>query len=456
VPVPGEGASPINFHTEKWDDFAEIPGTTDFWAKKLGIPFENTTPEIVGRLVGGLLGMAAPLIPGTKAFVRALKEIALTPSPVGPSTMRGSVGFGDNKNALADEASRMQRASMYDTDVYHGSTHDVPEFDGLLGNPESDWGRGTYKSTSVDDVNPNYAGEGPDLTGRIQQEAEQYADGIEDYDVADYFDELSDADDNFDPNFDPSNITEDQRQLAIYGLARNSLVGGNSGVVYPLKVNTSKYARVGGDNPTQIEMPDYRQQAIDEIDMGDYPDGMDYDEAVDEFAYDIENSDYDSPLISIRDALQDSSEYGGDPDAVDSVMNALYEYGGDFSATDLDSAIREYMIGGIDEAGDTIPAGAISAQVLERLGYEGVIDSGVSGKFGEGRQFGVGMEGVYSDTDHVVTFPGFEKNIRSKFAKFDPSKKDSANILAGTGGAAVIGAGARNNREDNRNSLRGM
>lgn len=104
VPVPGEGASPINFHTEKWDDFAEIPGTTDFWAKKLGIPFENTTPEIVGRLVGGLLGMAAPLIPGTKAFVRALREIALTPSPVGPSTMRGSVGFGDNKNALADDA----------------------------------------------------------------------------------------------------------------------------------------------------------------------------------------------------------------------------------------------------------------------------------------------------------------------------------------------------------------
>jgi hypothetical protein len=106
VPVPGEGASPINFHTEKWDDFAEIPGTTDFWAKKLGIPFENTTPEIVGRLVGGLLGMGVPLIPGTKAFVRALKEFALTPSPVGPSTMRGSVGFGDgdNKNALADDA----------------------------------------------------------------------------------------------------------------------------------------------------------------------------------------------------------------------------------------------------------------------------------------------------------------------------------------------------------------
>ena len=81
VPVPGEGASPINFHTEKWDDFAEIPGTTDFWAKKLGIPFENTTPEIVGRLVGGLLGMGAPLVPGTKAFVAGLKEILLTPKP---------------------------------------------------------------------------------------------------------------------------------------------------------------------------------------------------------------------------------------------------------------------------------------------------------------------------------------------------------------------------------------
>lgn len=32
------------------------------------------------------------------------------------------------------------------------------------------------------------------------------------------------------------------------------------------------------------------------------------------------------------------------------------------------------------------------------------------------------------------------KNIRSRFAKFDPAKKDSANILAGIGGAAVAGS----------------
>jgi hypothetical protein len=44
------------------------------------------------------------------------------------------------------------------------------------------------------------------------------------------------------------------------------------------------------------------------------------------------------------------------------------------------------------------------------------------------------MEGVYPDTAHIITFPGYEKNIRSKFAKFDPTKGWSADILAARGG----------------------
>jgi hypothetical protein len=81
---------PIDFNTEKWDDFAEIPGTTDFWAKKLGIPFEHTTPETVGRIIGGILGGGAPLVPGTKAFGAALKRAANMPP--GPSKWKGQLG----------------------------------------------------------------------------------------------------------------------------------------------------------------------------------------------------------------------------------------------------------------------------------------------------------------------------------------------------------------------------
>ena len=82
---------PIDFNTENWDNFEDIPGTTDFWAKKLGIPFEHTTPETVGRLLGGIFGMGVPIVPGTKLFSSALKEIALTPGPVGRSAQLGAI-----------------------------------------------------------------------------------------------------------------------------------------------------------------------------------------------------------------------------------------------------------------------------------------------------------------------------------------------------------------------------
>ena len=96
LPAPGEGASPINFHTEQWDDFSEIPGTTDFWAQHLGIPFENTTPEMVGRILGGVFGGGAPLVPGTKAFAGALKRAARMPGGPGKWTrQRGMVGVAD-------------------------------------------------------------------------------------------------------------------------------------------------------------------------------------------------------------------------------------------------------------------------------------------------------------------------------------------------------------------------
>jgi hypothetical protein len=75
-------------------------------------------------------------------------------------------------------------------------------------------------------------------------------------------------------------------------------------------------------------------------------------------------------------------------------------------------------------------AGGVSADVLKNLGFEGVIDNTVNQKFGAGRQYGVGMEGINYDTQHIITFPGFEKNLRSPSAKFDPDKIDSARLDA--------------------------
>jgi GNAT superfamily N-acetyltransferase len=54
-----------------------------------------------------------------------------------------------------------------------------------------------------------------------------------------------------------------------------------------------------------------------------------------------------------------------------------------------------------------------------------------------------GMDDPFNSVTSWATFD--PKNIRSRFAKFDPAKKDSANILAGLG---VVGAGAALSQQD--------
>ena len=70
--------------------------------------------------------------------------------------------------------------------VYHGTTHEFRTFDPAnKGNLDNYMGRGIYFTDSIDDVNANYAGFGPDLTGRIEGVAESIGQQLLDdpYDV---------------------------------------------------------------------------------------------------------------------------------------------------------------------------------------------------------------------------------------------------------------------------------
>lgn len=58
--------------------------------------------------------------------------------------------------------------------AYHGTTHDFEAFDASkTGNKEGQFGAVNYFTTSEGDANGNYAGEGPDLSQRIELRAEQ-------------------------------------------------------------------------------------------------------------------------------------------------------------------------------------------------------------------------------------------------------------------------------------------
>jgi hypothetical protein len=69
--------------------------------------------------------------------------------------------------------------------VYHGTTHDFDTFQPDFGNPENFYGVGYYFTSSQTDTE-NYAGVGPDLTSRIDHEAENLVSEWDSNDEIDY------------------------------------------------------------------------------------------------------------------------------------------------------------------------------------------------------------------------------------------------------------------------------
>jgi len=350
------------------------------------------------------------------------------------------------KNKMLNNDSRMNRASElgYTKDSYSGSTHDITEFDGSIANSGNDWGRAVYSSTSIDDVNNNYAGVGPDLTARLEMREEAIADTLmhDEYMLEDAADELGidvyDAPDMID-------IISEQ-------LARKELIGeaGEGGAVYPLKINDSDYAVIGGPDSTKLKGEDYFAQARDELDPADYADEVDYDDAVIEYADELRDNDVHGLYQTVYDALSqtDIEDDAAIGEIVDTVLDDIVD--GELDLADLDAAIRENAPETFSDIGDLQSPGEISKQVLENLGYKGVIDNTVPEKFGPGRRGPMGipmgqMKGVDYNTQHIITFPGRENTIRSRYAKFDPQKTHLKDITAGVspflapGVAAMLG-----------------
>lgn len=76
--------------------------------------------------------------------------------------------------------------------LYHGTTQDFDRFDPAKGSPTSYLGNGFYFSDTPDDVNENYAGLGPDLLVKMQEETERRANEYEN--TADYFSQVDEDD----------------------------------------------------------------------------------------------------------------------------------------------------------------------------------------------------------------------------------------------------------------------
>jgi len=328
--------------------------------------------------------------------------------------------------ALKEFANNLRKADEMglktDQILYHGSTFDIEEFVPSTAG-DNDFGQGTYLTISPSDASRNYAGEGPDLTNRINTLSESIQESLEGSWSfnADFWDKINDPEvfarieklvDEFEENRDRG-VLEKAADLA----AKTILKGQNEGVIYPVFVNNNDFAVIGGKNRTiiDIDREQYYQSAREEINRSDFGSDDDYEEAVFEYAEELENSDYESPMQSLRDTL---TYAGASDEAVSQAIDSAME-SGQIDLTEINEIIRGSYSEDFD-TGEILNNGQIMQNVLTDLGYKGVVDNTAGQKFA-----GMGSGGM-----HTIVFPGNENLIRSINAKFDPAKADSPNILA--------------------------
>lgn len=284
--------------------------------------------------------------------------------------------FGDSKVVDADGKPRV---------VYHGTTNDFDTFDRSRSNIESDMGAGFYFSNTPDDVANNYAGEGPDLTLKIERIAER----IEQ--------ERSDEGDD---------ITHDEA----VELARKQL-SEHGGSTMPVYLSIKNPVVIGGGNETQFT----------------------YDEQ-----YDGDNDSYSEPtgtLVDFFEALRNIDGEYGDFD-VEAVIAGIYpEDGEGISASELIAKIKsseDAMYATDYQRDDALASTEIIRKAFQGAGYDGVIDNTVDTKFGSQsesqRKFGKGMKGMEHGTTHYIAFkPNQIKSAIGNSGAFDPT---NPSILA--------------------------
>ena len=286
-------------------------------------------------------------------------------------------------------AARKQRAAEQGFDTsrvwFHGSTFDISEFRGNL-NPESHFGAAHYFSSNAGDASRNYAGEGPDLTQRIQIRAEQIA---------------SEKDLESD---DPEALSQ----------AKEELKGPIEGAVYPVYTRREKTFDISSDGDTFLT---YGSRELDPQDYLDEADGN--LELAEELArQDAYSFEPEGDLVDFLYALR------RDPRADAKVDELIGEIQSEASESEGISGKRLDEIMRTKEwyAEDPETGGSMNNEVyraaLESAGFDSVIHDGDIFR---------GMD-TARGTKHLIMFN--PERIRSVNAAFDPSQISSLQIMS--------------------------
>lgn len=258
--------------------------------------------------------------------------------------------------------------------MHHGTTaNEFYIFDKSKANPESDSGAGFYFTNNDLDADENYSSEdGQDLKSKIELRAVQ----IEAEEDIDYEEAIDIA---------RSELIKDSRTYNVY-----------LNVANPVYVGTAY-----GDETRILDYEDYETTEARE----DYDSYEEYQEAIEE---EIQNAAYYDIDAAAYAAGNISSDYEKTSESVEEILqSALFEGGITFD--ELKERCNEQYFE--NENGDLI-GNEVARTIVEALGYDGIIDSSVSDKWGVTSNRTNPMQGVDENTIHVIVFSSEQiKNV---------------------------------------------
>lgn len=299
--------------------------------------------------------------------------------------------------------------------VFHGTTHSFSVFDAERGNMEGQFGAINYFTSSESDAHDNYAGEGPDLTNRIEQRAERLASDLEDQFEEKGRDEvlqslhrslnlmplisgrIADMDDH------------DAADLAARTIAEKELHGGEDQTMELFVKVTNPF--VIGEDAEWIEFIDdaeVQELAIEEvasdedIDVDEVRDNIeDYEEQIDEARWRVQE-DQEHPLT---EAIQTVSQRHGIE--ASELASQVYDLGESARPEDIEQLLRtsdDYAYAESEDTGELIGSQLV-AEVIQEMGYDSIILKNAEERFSN--------MNMNTGTSHVHIFDSGKTNIKS-------------------------------------------
>jgi hypothetical protein len=326
----------------------------------------------------GALNLAAPRTLNSQAGVLRIgspsapqaEALRLAQQRAALPVERGGLGLHAN-NTPEQRAAAMG----FDRDTYHGSFRDIERLDPSLGSTESHAGKGVYSTDSPKDASLNYASiYGPDVTGRVERGLEE-----RDKDFRKIYGRMRDE-----------VLTPRQQEIIL----RNTVDADNLGVVYPLKVRSDKSIHLDAPEANPVRVGPFEQ----------------YDEATDTYI--------DTPQTAkFREALDEFGELGGEANPIYEVVQ---DGDGPVPARDVFNAVKKTgnETGLYDPyTGDIVSGGVAAGDFVKHFGIDEIRHTP---EF-RNQQLNIGNE-------HTISLN--PDNVRSRFAAFDPFRKDVATAAA--------------------------